>query len=325
MRLRYWGVSLLALPLLVACTTIGDEEGAEAYYNLGNAYFELGRLDESKRAYERALELDASLAAATYNLARLYIEQERYTDARNILLGLLREDPENTILIETLGWVAFRQGENETALERYRASLALGPGNAPAWYNLGKINRLVDRPEEAITALREAVYYDPDTPKYRQGLAEEYYRQGNVNEAIDVLYPSFADGSGTVELLLDLLTYLTEAEEYAGALEVADELLVAVEKRPFEGEASPRAEILAYKALILLVGFEETSDGLELLRQALEAGYGKREMLVRFFEFPDVPGFEEVRGLLKEKGLTPAEKPVPGSEELSPVLPLEDS
>ena len=324
MRLLYWGVSLLVLTFMAACSTIGDEEGAEAYYNLGNAYFELGRLDESKRAYERALELDSSLAAATYNLARLYIEQERYIDARKILLDLLQEDPQNTILIETLGWVAFRQGENETALERYRASLDLGPGNAPAWYNLGRINSLVDRPEEAIAALQSAVYYDPDAAKYRLGLAEEYYRQQNVNEAIDILYPSFADGSGSVELLLDLLKYLTEAEEYAGALEVADELLEIVEKRPDESGASPRAEILAYKALILLAGFEETSDGLELLRQALEGGYDEREMLVRFFKFPDIPGFDEVQRILGERGITPAAVPVPGLDDLPPDLPRED-
>ena len=64
-----------------------------------------------KRAYQRALELDPSLAAATYNLARLYIEDRRFDEAEEILLALVGADEENTLLYETLGWLQFRAGQ----------------------------------------------------------------------------------------------------------------------------------------------------------------------------------------------------------------------
>ena len=308
MRQLYWAVRLvLTLLLLVGCTSIGNREGAEAYYNLGNAYFDLGRLDESKRAYQRALELDSSLSVATYNLARLYIEEERYNDAEDILVSLLQQDRGNTILFETLGWLSFRRGRYEEAADRYREALDLGVGNAAVWYNLGQIYLILEKEAEALEALGEAVYYAPESLVYRLGLAEAYNDQGRTSEAADLLYPAFADGARDSDLLTSLLGYLVEDEEYPGALEVANAALDSLSSRPSPETQEARASVLYYKAFTLLVGFEDTAAGLSSLGEALKAGFDDLESLRRFFEYPELPGLEEVRRLLDEYGLTPSE------------------
>jgi Flp pilus assembly protein TadD len=308
LRLLYWAARLvLPLLLLAGCTSIGNREGAEAYYNLGNAYFELGRLDESKRAYQRALELDSSLSVATYNLARLYVEEERYNDAEEILVSLLQQDRGNTIIFETLGWLSFRRGRYEEAVDRYRKSLNLGVGNAAVWYNLGQIYLLLENEPAALEALGEAVYYAPESLVYRLGLAEAYHDQARTRDAVDLLYPAFADGSRDSGLLTALLGYLVEDEEYPGALEVANAALDSLGSRPSAEAQEARALVLYYKAFTLLVGFEDTAAGLAALGDALKAGFDDAESLKRFFEYSDVPGLEEVRRLFNEHGLTPPE------------------
>ena len=308
MRQRYWAARLvLPLLLLAGCTSIGNREGAEAYYNLGNAYFELGRLDESKRAYQRALELDSSLSVATYNLARLYIEEERYTDAEDILLALLQQDSGNTILFETLGWLSFRRGRYGEAVDRYRQALDLGAGNAAVWYNLGQIYLILENGTEALDALEEAVYYAPESLVYRLGLAEAYHDQGRTSQAADLLYPAFADGSKDTDLLTALLGYLVEDQEYPGALEVANAATDSLSSRPAPEAQEARALVLYYKAFTLLVGFEDTAAGLASLGESLKAGFDDTESLWRFFEYPDLPGLEDVRRLLNEHGLAPPE------------------
>ena len=47
---------------------VAQQPSAEAYYNLGNAYFKQGELAQSILAYERALRIKPSYKDAQYNL-----------------------------------------------------------------------------------------------------------------------------------------------------------------------------------------------------------------------------------------------------------------
>jgi tetratricopeptide (TPR) repeat protein len=302
--------------LLGACTSVSNEEAAEAYYNLGNAYFDLGRLNDSKRAYQRALELDPSLAAATYNLARLYIEDRRFDEAETILHALLEADPENILLYETLGWLQFRRGNNQAAVQRYRQTLDLAEGNAAVWYNLGRIHEVEGELREAIESYKKAVYYEPESIVYRTGLGEAYYLLEEYIEAVDLLYPVFTSGERDLRLMVLLLKSLTAAEEYPAALEVANAGMETWEaSSPEERQNQIKAEILFYKSFILLVGFENTTQGLSALRESIDTGYDEVDKLALLYRYPDIPGFEEIRELLEDKKLAPEFPSAPDIEE----------
>ena len=81
---------------LASCASgVPEKDVAPLYYNLGNAYFELGELDRAVESYLKAIELDESLARASFNLAKVYVEKNQLDKASRILEELLTEDPEN--------------------------------------------------------------------------------------------------------------------------------------------------------------------------------------------------------------------------------------
>jgi len=302
------------LTLLSACTSVSNREAAEAYYNLGRAYFDLGRLDDSQRAYKRAVELDPELSVANYNLARLYIEEGRYDEAEAILKELVTDDSDNTILHETLGWLAYSRGDPEAALASYRTSIDLGAGNAAVWYNIGLIERDRNNNTEALKAFDQAVYYSPDTLLYRRGLAGEYARQNDLQEAIDLLYPLYAADRREPELINDLCGYLIAFEEYAAAYEVVEEVLNASSDDAVnEDERVERGRLYFYGAFALLVGFERAEEGITYLEKALNFGYLEREELAKLLEYPAIPGADEIRRILGD--LRIERSSVPPSEE----------
>ncbi|WP_319562323.1 tetratricopeptide repeat protein [Marispirochaeta sp.] len=316
MKRQYWGVSLFLLLLLLgSCTSVSNNEAAQAYYNLGNAYFDLGQLNESKRAYQRALELDPSLAAATYNLARIYIEDRRFDDAEGILLSLLETDPGNTLLHETLGWLEFRRGRYQEAADRYRGALELAEGNAAAWYNLGRILETTGETGKAVDAYREAVYYEPDVLLYRISLGKAHYLLEDYLKTVDLLYPVYSSGNRDLRLMVLLLKNLVAAEEYPAALEVANAGIDSWEaEAPEERQDATKAEILFYKAFTLLLGFENTAEGLSMLQDSLDSGYSDTDNLLLFYEYPDIPGFEEIQEMLEDKKVAPKEASAPQGE-----------
>lgn len=321
MRLRYWvSLCLLSLLLLSGCTSVGNREAAEAYYNLGRAYFDLGRLDESKRAYQRAVELDPDLLVANYNLARLYIEEGRFGEAEAILEELLLDDPDNTILHETRGWLAYRRGDLEAASSAYRRSLELGIGNAAVWYNIGLIEREREREAEATEAFEEAVYYDPDTLLYRLALGAQYARWEELQQAIDQLSPLYSAGRREPELVDDLSRYLLDFEEYAALFEVVQEVLEEKVSKPSDEEERRYQGRLYYcGAFALLIGFERAEEGIEYLEKALSLGFDEEEELAKLLDYPDIPRAEEIRLILENEGLVRSDSAPPAeADEASP-------
>ncbi len=284
----FWAFSLL---LAVGCTSVDNREAAQTYYNLGNAYFELGRLNESRKAYLRALELDSSLAAADYNLARLYLEDGKYSEAEDILLRLLSQDSRNTILLETLGWMWYLQGEYGEAIGYYRRSIELGEGNAAAWFNIASLQLKSDQPEQAEESLRRAIDLAPDEIRYRVFYGDLLIADERYSEAFTLLYPSYAAGKRNHGLLVSLLQSAVMAEDFPAALEVVDASLE---------EDSKDSGFLFYKAFILLVGFETTDEGLNYLTRSLNAGFASAEEIALFDKYPDIPGSGKIRELISE-------------------------
>ncbi len=101
-------------------------------------------------------------------------------DSRDIPGGLV--EGLHKMFIE-LGVKSERRGERYAALELYKRAVATNPESPLAWYNYGDILLQLNRNEQAVDALSEAVRLDGNVPLYHYDLGLALHRVGRYKEA----------------------------------------------------------------------------------------------------------------------------------------------
>jgi tetratricopeptide (TPR) repeat protein len=140
----------------------------ECHFNLGVAYGELARLDESEAAFRASLVVDPNYAAAYYGLSALYSQQNRTEDAAEArseatriaitLLSAGRTEATNAL---SQG-LAFLDADNLTdAEQRFRSAIDLDSTYGPAYYWLGMALIRQGRPDTAAEQFDYYLRFDP--------------------------------------------------------------------------------------------------------------------------------------------------------------------
>jgi tetratricopeptide (TPR) repeat protein len=128
-------------PAIVAyneATRVRGDDYAEAWYNLGNLYFEraptLATVAEQQAEYERATE--------AYGLATKYA-------------------PGFAGAHYNLGQAYYARKDLPAALAAYQAAVKANPKHAGAWHNMGVVYRDLGKPKLAVEAIEKAVTLNP--------------------------------------------------------------------------------------------------------------------------------------------------------------------
>lgn len=124
----------------------------------------MGRLDDAIRQYRAAVrrwpDSAMSLNALGYTLAD---RTTRYREARRLIRKALELEPDSPAIIDSWGWVLYRQGEYEQALEELqRAYQGLKDPEVAA--HIVEVLWKLDRRDEAREVLEEAEVLFPDNP-----------------------------------------------------------------------------------------------------------------------------------------------------------------
>ena len=294
----YIGVLLITLIAILACETgIPPGEVAELYYNLGNAYFDLNEFDSAVNAYLNALALDSTLPQAGYNLARVYIESGKIDEGMEELNRLLEEDPENGILMSTLAWAHFLQGEYEAAYEVYVGITKRTPTDQNGLYNAAVLAWKLEKRTEALQ-FYERLYAE-------SGENEVLYRVTSIlmdmerwSDAIDQLLIYLNQNPSDGDAYFDLgLAYAAE-QLYGDALDAFDN---AIELK------SDDPSILFEKAVVLLLFIENLEEGVKHLDLAVNAGFNDTNLVADLINAEELLFTEEVREFFASKNLLPEE------------------
>lgn len=99
-----------------------------------------------------------SLNALGYTLAD---RTAKYGEAEKLIKKALKLDPDSAAIIDSYGWVLFRLGENERALEELQRAYALLKDPEVASLIIEVLAKL-DRQDEALKVLEEAELLNPD-------------------------------------------------------------------------------------------------------------------------------------------------------------------
>lgn len=250
---------------LTGCQSdISSRELAEEYFNLGNAFFELGRYQDSFDYYSRAIRLSDDIPAAGYNLARLHEQRGEYAQAVRVLEDLLAEDPDNGLYRETRAFVRFQQGQRAAAREEYAELIAEYPARVRLRYNLGVLELDADNENRAYRVLSEGVDLAEEDTEYRWVLAEAAYRSNREAEALEHLEVFRGLSADSPDELARLATRQAEWGFYLASLEILEEIPEAVEREP---------ELLFLRGAVELRATDDFDRAVDSIAAAVRSGY----------------------------------------------------
>ena len=163
-RLIEQGKYTKAVERLKRATSLMATNG-QAWNYLGLAWHYAGQADQAERCYQRALALDHDLSEAHYNLACLWLAQnrpDRTEAAKTELLAYTLRRGNSAEALLKLGLVQLRSRELLGAEKSFTDALRASAKNPAALNGLGLVRLQRGRADEAAKCFREALKHQAD-------------------------------------------------------------------------------------------------------------------------------------------------------------------
>ena len=165
---------------------------ARPHNNLGEAFSDLGRLEEAIAHYREALRIKPDYGLAHNNLGVALAKQGKTEEAMAHLVyhrapyeEVSGSEPKTAATYNDLGNELFKQGELDEAIVHYQEALRIQPDYPTAHNNLGIALSRQGNPKEAIVHYQEALRIEPGYTKAHYNLANVLLSVGRLEEAID--------------------------------------------------------------------------------------------------------------------------------------------
>ena len=171
-----------------------------AVINMANAYRKIGRDDAALAGYERYLSIDPKNAQVRYQIGEIYLDRGDDARAEESFKAALAIDPRTASARNALGAMAFRRGDIAGAEREIRAALEMKPDVRLAHYNLALIAEQRGDLRAAEAEYRREIELHPGAYKAAFNLSRLYERAGNTAEQMAALKsaidanPQFAEG-----------------------------------------------------------------------------------------------------------------------------------
>ncbi len=257
---------------LFEAVTQRDPSFAPAWTGLGIAELQYVRYGfgghlhvmAARKALDRALELDTNSVEA--NLYRVYMLLSRgeKESARHGIEHLLRTAGNDWNVHLVAGITLRIDGMYEEALSQFHRSLMLNPSNAAVVYNhRARVYQYQNQLELAEEELQKGLTLEPKYPLLRTSLAYQRMRQGDLNQAVDILEEvARADPSTRIAVPTLAMCYVQMGHRERAASLIVEETIAAAEA---DSE-------MAYRLATYFAVDGDESEALHWLRRAIYLG-----------------------------------------------------
>ena len=160
---------------------------------------DLNRIEAARTLFQRARELDPTFAGSfvgesfSHSAMVLFLatnsQEEELQQATALAERAIALDNRFGVAYAMLSFAQLMGGNLDASLANARNAIEIQPGEAFSQFILGMNLTIAQRPEEAITALQEAVHLDPLEPRtpYLNMLAIAQYVAGAYSDSEDTL------------------------------------------------------------------------------------------------------------------------------------------
>ena len=160
-----------------------DPQNIRIHKSLARIYLRKNKLKEAERTYSFILGLLPSDAEAHFFLGTIYEEQKKRNEAIEEFKATLRLNPEYIDALNSLSYLYAEESINlEEAEEMVKKALNYDPNNGAYIDTLGWIYFKQGRHEEAVQELERAAHFLAD-PVIYEHLGDVYLKQGNIIKA----------------------------------------------------------------------------------------------------------------------------------------------
>ena len=124
----------------------------------GMIYGQMKEFDKARDAYEKVVAANPDLVPALNNLAYIYAEKLNDLKRASELAQKARSiAPTNPSILDTLGWITYKQGGYQQAADLLSQSVSKSPDNPEIQFHLGMAEYMMGRTDAARAALEKAV------------------------------------------------------------------------------------------------------------------------------------------------------------------------
>lgn len=197
---RTYLLSLIVVLGLAACES--PEEKEKAHFQRGVEYFSAGDQDRALIEFRNVTQLNASNAQAYYYIGRIHETKKEWPKTFFNYLKVIEFAPEHVDTNIRLGRMYVLAGDDEQALERAEAALAVEAENAEALALRAAVALRQERPDQARDDALRALRLDPDNVSAISVLVAYHRSEGRDDEALSLLEEGLAASGGDVSLRL---------------------------------------------------------------------------------------------------------------------------
>jgi tetratricopeptide (TPR) repeat protein len=144
---------------------------ADAWFFLGKALQAQGKHRDAAEVFAAAHAKDPSSHDAAFAYGQSLLRQNRAADADRIFEAMIRDHPESAAPLAELARSRAQRGDLGGALELYRKALEREPSNASMHENAAMLLSALDRHEEAMAEVAQAIRLAPESPRVRETYA----------------------------------------------------------------------------------------------------------------------------------------------------------
>ena len=140
-------------------------------------------MDESKKYYRRAIEINPNYTRATYNLGTLFEQQNKYSDALKEFDNLLNQDPTNIAARYKLASVFLSLDHYNKAIEHFNKILDTESEHIPTLRSLARAYLKTGEKEKATECYNRLIQIDSENKDFHLDIAYIMKEKKNYKQA----------------------------------------------------------------------------------------------------------------------------------------------
>lgn len=162
-------------------------------YNDGNNAYKLGQYQQAVTSYDKAISMDSTFFKAYYGKGLALKKLRKYAEATKAYQGAIRQNPSYSLAYIALGKIFSQRGMPDKAIETYTKAIEYDPTSAKLCYELGAVyqNRKKNY-KKAVENFTKATQINPEYDLAFYSLGVSLTELNRLDEAVVALENALA-------------------------------------------------------------------------------------------------------------------------------------